>query len=127
MQGLRHALKITLPIAGTLVAFSGVLFVEGEFQTLMTVLAGILIVEAGAWNLAGSILPPTRRYHELRSQVLSLVARVPELNRAALRVRTEGGGPTEEYRMLVSDLHAVVDRMAAVAGKAAGDRDIEIA
>lgn len=127
MQGLRHVLKITLPILGTLVAFGGVLFVEGEFATLMTVLAGILIVEAGAWNLAGSILPPTRRFHELRAQVVALVAHIPKLNEEALRVRRDSGIATDEYRRSVARLHAIVDRMAVVAGKAEGDEDIRMA
>lgn len=91
----------------------------------MTVLLGILVVEAGAWNLSSSILPPTRRFHQLRTEVRSLVGRIPELNDAALRVRAQGGVPTEQYRSLVADLHATVDRMATVAGKAEGDRDIE--
>lgn len=125
MQRLRHALKIALPIVGTLVAFSGVLFVDGDSATLMTVLLGILLVEAGAWNLAGSILPPTRRFNALRSEVHALLARIPALNEAALRVRAGPDGPTDEYQRLVAELHAIVDRMAAVAGRTDEEADIE--
>lgn len=124
MQILRHVVRTVLPLAGIFVAFAGVLYVQGDLPRLMAVLLGILLVEAGAWNMANAILPSSRRYLELREEVGKFVGRIPELNSTAVEARSSNArGDWEAYERVVADLHAIVDRMGAVAGKEEGMDD----
>ncbi len=117
MQRLRVTLKILLPLAGMMVAFVGVVYFQEDSARLLSVLAGILLVEAGVWNIANRVLPSSRRYLQLRAEVEGFVSRIPGLNSAAVDARTSGDpGDWERYRRVLTELHQSVDRMGEVAG-----------
>ncbi len=126
MQTIRGALKTVLPLGGMLVAFAGVVYLQNDFARLVAVLAGILLVEAGIWNLANPILPSSRRYIELRAVVVEFIARVPSLNSAAVDARSSGSASNwEGYQVILSEMHALVDRMGELAGKEKGMSDTQ--
>ena len=124
MTRLRRAVNIALTLVGIAVVFLSAILVP-DFNLplrLAGILAGILMIEAGVWNLTSPLLPSERSYNELRREVRSFISRVPELNEVALEHRQR---PTEasreRFQALVDDLHASVDRMAEVAGMAEGE------
>ncbi len=117
MQRLRLAFKLGLPMAGMFVAFVGVVYFTTDSARILSVLVGILLVEAGVWNLAARILPSTRRHLQLRAEVEGFVARIPELNAVAVDARSSNSPHDwERYRAVLSELHASVDRMGQFAG-----------
>lgn len=119
MRLLRHALRAILPLVGMLVAFAGVLYLPGDTPRLIAVLVGILLIEAGVWNLANVILPSTRRHVELRSEVKLFLKRVRALSAAAVRADKSGAREDRDaFEAVVAELHASVDRMREAAGKA---------
>ncbi len=119
MRRFRRLLNYALPILGMCVAFAGVLFVDGDVGTLLTVLAGILLVEAGVWNLANPFLPSARKYTSLRTEVDEFIQLVRGLNTAAIGVREIGGETEREsFRESLLRMHASVDRMGELAGVA---------
>jgi hypothetical protein len=118
MRMLRLVLRTVIPLAGMFVAFAGVLYLPGDTPRLIAVLAGILLIEAGVWNLANVLLPSTRRYIELRAEVRRFLKRIPALNAAAVRAgESNDRRDRDAMEAIVAELHASVDRMAAAAGK----------
>lgn len=84
----------------------------------------MLLIEAGAWQLATPLLVEERRYTRLREEVDDFIGLVRELNDAAVRARRqeegagagEGGAPNPTAEVL-EEMHASVDRMAELAGR----------
>jgi len=119
---IRKAAGMFLPILGMGVAFSGVLYLEGEVATLLAVLAGILLVEAGVWNIANPFLPSSRSYNELREETDDFIGLVRRLNSAAEEGRrTQATAAWARYEETLREMHSAVDRMGELAGKREGD------
>ncbi len=127
MRSLRQAVNSLLPLLGMLTAFGGVLLLEDRFHVLLAVVAGILLIEAGVWQLASPILPSQRKYVELRQEVDDFIQRVRTLNRAALAARSEDPDPAawEGYRATLAEMHASVNRMGTLAGKEEGGKSTD--
>lgn len=125
MNTTRRLAKLVLPIVGLLLAFLGVLFLEGNIPKLFAVLAGILLVEAGVWNAANPFGRTPRKYLELRSEVDGFLEQVRHLNAAATEARMfQDSGSWQRYRTTVDAMHDAVERMARVAGKEEGMKDL---
>ncbi|MEX0935555.1 MAG: hypothetical protein WD013_01540 [Gemmatimonadota bacterium] len=125
MKTTRRLAKLVLPIVGLFLAFLGVLFLEGNIPKLFAVLAGILLVEAGVWNAANPFGRSPRKYLELRSEVEGFLQQVRQLNAAATEARMfRGSGSWQRYRATVDAMHESVERMARVAGKEEGMKDL---
>lgn len=110
-----------LPILGTILVFAAVLVptiaLNLQLQ-IAVVLLGLLIIEAGVWQLAPKLLPNERKYLSLRAEVEGFISRIRLLNTQAVNLRTEGNDATREaFRETLEALHAAVDRMAEVAGR----------
>jgi hypothetical protein len=124
MRGLRRAVDIGLPVLGIIIVLAGVLFVYELYAQLAVVVLGLLLIEAGVWQLANPLLPSERRYGALRSEVDDFIGLVRRLNTAALASRSDAGdaAAAAEFERLREQLHASVERMAAFAGDARADR-----
>src|SRR5688500_882503 len=85
MRALRRAIELGLPVLGVAVVLAGVLFFANDlYVQLAVVVVGLLLIEAGIWNLASPVLPSERRYNALRREVDSFIILVRRLNRATL-------------------------------------------
>jgi len=124
VRRLRNLIQASIPIVGAVIVFLALILIsDANPQTrLAIVLVGILIIEAGVWGLTNPFLPSERRYLELRDEVDGFILLVRALNQAGLDARASGTG--ESWRRVcgvMDEMHASVDHMAELAGKAEGD------
>ena len=124
MRRTRKLIDASIPIVGAVIVFLAVVLISDVHleARLITALVGVLLIEAGAWNLTNPLLPNERTYLALREEVDDFIGLVRSLNEAAVEARREG---TEEawrrYHDAVEALHASVDRISEVAGQPEGE------
>src|SRR5688572_14893748 len=102
-----------------------VLMVDVYFQ-IVTVIVGLLLVEAGIWKLTQPLLPNERKYTALRREVDGFLGLVRRLNSSALEMK-RGPAPDaqREYEAVQSEMHAMVNRLALYAGKTEDELEAE--
>jgi hypothetical protein len=133
MRKVRDRLKVGLPVLGTLLVFGAVVFISGQIPQIVVVLAGLLLLQAGVWQLANPLLPEDRKYPHLRQEVDHFMDLVRELNGAAAveggstppdavaasagpPPRSDGRSPPE----IEADLRESLSRIVSAAGKSGG-------
>ena len=121
MRKLRQAVDAGLPILGTVIVFLAVILLSDQQLTLriVIVLIGLLMIDAGIWKLTHPLLPNERRYTGLRKEVDDFIQVVRRLNAEALEAGQSPAG-RETVQRTVREMHAAVDRMEQLAGKADG-------
>lgn len=123
MRTLRKAIEIGLPILGVALVLAAVLFFfQNLYLQIAIVLVGLVLIEAGIWNLAAPILPSERKYMALRNEVDAFIRLVRRLNKTALELAAE---PTPQNRAKLlqvrDEMLDSVKRMEVYAGKADAD------
>jgi hypothetical protein len=114
---LRKFIDIGLPIVGTIIIFSVVLFRQ-ELRDMIFVVIGFLMIEVGAWKVAHKLLPNERKYHALRREGDQFLALIQQLNSAALLMKEDDTPANREaFERVQSEMQSAIDRMAVVAGK----------
>ena len=124
MIRFRSLIDGSLAIIGTITVFLAVVLISDvNLQTrIMTVLVGVLMIQAGVWKLTSPFLWNDRKYPELREEVEGFIVRVRSLNDAAVDARDAGTDePRGRFHGIRDAMHESVDRMAELAGKAVGD------
>lgn len=127
MRKLRKAIELGLPILGVILVLAAVLFFfENLYIQIAIVLIGLVLIEAGIWNLAAPILPSERKYMALRNEVDAFIRLVRRLNRAALELTSEAT-PQNRARLLQvrDEMMESVKRMEMYAGRAEGPPSVE--
>ena len=124
MRRFRKLIDVSIPIIGAVVVFLAVLLIP-DFnlqERLVTVLIGILMIEAGVWKLTSPFLPSERRFVELRKEVDGFILLVRDLNEAGLEARaSDTSGSWLRVRGVMDAMHGSVEHMGELAGKAAGE------
>lgn len=121
MRTIRKAVELGTPIVGMITVFAAVLLIPpANLQVqLVTVLVGVLLIEAGVWGLTNPFLPNERQFLSLREEVDDFIDLVRQLNKAAVEKRIheenadDANGAFEEA---LADLHSSVRRMGQLAG-----------
>lgn len=119
MRTLRKAIEIGLPILGVVLVLAAVLFFfQNLYLQIGIVLVGLVLIEAGIWNLAAPILPSERKFMALRNEVDSFIRLVRRLNKTALELASE---PTPQNRAKLlqvrDEMLESVKRMESYAGR----------
>ncbi|MGH7467062.1 MAG: hypothetical protein ACRENP_03655 [Longimicrobiales bacterium] len=118
MRGLRKALEIGLPIAGTVLVFAAVVLVYNLTAQIILVLIGLLMIDAGIWKLTAPLFPNERRYKALRDEVDRFIHLVRRLNTAALSMREhDSAAARTAFQDAVNALHHSVGKIEQLAGK----------
>jgi len=122
-QTVHKLLNAGLPVAGMIVVFGAVLFLEDRRTMILVVLLGILLIEAGVWKLSNPFLPTERRFNALRLEVDQFMELVRELNGSAIEARSteENSSSWARFRNTLATMHASVDRMGEAAGSGEGE------
>lgn len=120
MRAIRKAVELGLPILGVALVLTAVLFLfHNLYLQIAIVLVGLVLIEAGIWNLASPILPSERKYLALRREVDSFIKLVRRLNRDTLEL---AASPTPQNRAKLlqvrDEMLDSVKRMEEYAGKA---------
>ncbi len=106
----RDVLEKTMAVVGVVVVLVPVVTLADAAWQIATVVVGLVLIEAGVWNVARHLAPEDRKFGALRREVESFLEDVRELNLYAIASDPEG---IEEMR---GRLHERVDVMAEVAG-----------
>ena len=119
MRRLRRSVELGLPVIGVILVLAAVLFLARSLVLqLGVVLLGLVLIEAGIWNLASPVLPSERKFVALRREVDGFILLVRRLNRATLALASE---PTPENRARLLEVRdemlESVKRMEASAGR----------
>ena len=119
MRRLRRTVELGLPILGVTLVLAAVLFLPRSLMLqIAVVLLGLVLIEAGIWNLASPVLPSERKYVSLRREVDGFILLVRRLNKASLALASE---PTPQNRARLLEVRdemlESVKRMEAVAGR----------
>ncbi|MDX2316643.1 MAG: hypothetical protein QNL90_21530 [Gammaproteobacteria bacterium] len=115
---IRNATRIGLPILGMLIIFVSVLtqYPEDLQAQLGVMVIGVLLLEAGVWDLTPKILPDERCYLGLRVELDHMIELTRALNGAAIAAGATRADD-ETFRESLARMHASVDRMAELAGQ----------
>ena len=119
MRRLRKGIELGLPILGVLLVLAAVLFFfQNLYLQIVIVLLGLVLIEAGIWNLAAPILPSERKYMALRNEVDAFIRLVRRLNKAALELAAESTPQNRAKLLQVRDeMLESVKRMELFAGQ----------
>jgi hypothetical protein len=118
MGSLRATVDKALPVVGVALILGAVLFLyQSLYLQLTVVIAGILLIEAGIWELAHPLLPSQRKYRALRAEVDEFIVMVRRLNAAAVRREAGATGGEAEVLAVKQEMLASVERMAEHAGR----------
>ena len=120
MRRIRHLIEASIAIAGAAIVFLALILISDANPQIRlgVVLVGILMIEAGVWNLPNYILPDERQYVDLRGKVDEFILLVRALNHAALEARATGAGEARRnVHGILDAMHASVDQMAELAGR----------
>ena len=126
MRTIRKAVELGTPIVGMLTVFAAVLLIPpANLQVqLVTVLVGVLLIEAGVWGLTNPFLPNERQFLPLREEVDDFIDLVRQLNEAAIKRRAVREGTNEAeaaFEATLADLHTSVRRMGQLAAVETGE------
>jgi hypothetical protein len=117
MRKVRRSVNALLTAAGTLLVLYAVFEIGSVYERALTVALGLILIEAGIWQLTRSLLPNERKYTALRKETDYFVDLVRRLNRAAVKL-AEGGADAEGDLTRVHDeMHHSVDRLLRLAGQ----------
>ena len=101
-----------------LIIFVSVLtqYPENVQAQLGLMVIGVLLLEAGVWDLAPKILPDERCYFGLRKELDHMIELTRALNGAAIAAGATRAND-ETFRDALARMHTSVDRMAELAGQ----------
>lgn len=119
MRAIRKAVDLGLPIIGVVLVLAAVIFFfQNLYLQIAIVLVGLVLIEAGIWNLASPILPSERKYIALRNEVDDFIKLVRRLNKATLELAGDPQPHNRARLLQVRDemLHSV-RRMETYAGR----------
>lgn len=106
----RDVLEKAMAVVGVIVVLVPVISLADSAWQIVTVVVGLLLIEAGVWNAVLRLAPEDRKFTGLRREVDRFLDDVRELNLHAIDGDRDG---IEEVR---GRLHERVDVMAEVAG-----------
>lgn len=124
----RQVMYTALLLIGTAIILGIGLF-KHELQDTAFVLLGVLLMEFGIFKLAQRLIPDQRRllperrkYLALRSLADQFIPLVRQLNTAALLVKSNDTSESRQaFEEVRRNMQALVEGMAAVAGKTQSD------
>jgi hypothetical protein len=123
MRRMRRAVELGLPVVGVILVLAAVLFLARSLMLqLGVVLFGLILIEAGIWNLASPVLPSERKFVALRREVDGFILLVRRLNKATLALASEPT-PNNRARLLEvrDEMLESVKRMELAAGRTEED------
>lgn len=107
----RDVLEKTMAVLGVIVVLVPVITLAQATWQIAVVVLGLVMIEAGVWNVARHLAPEDRKFGTLRKEVDRFLDDVRELNLHAIADDREG---IEDVR---GRLHKRVDVLAEVAGE----------
>jgi hypothetical protein len=116
MRRIRRLTQVLFTLTGTAIVLYAVLAIESTYTRVLVVALGLILLEAGIWELTRSLFPNEREFRPLRKETDYFLTIVRRMNRASVRARAQAAGAADEVERLRLELHHSVDRMHRLAG-----------
>lgn len=114
MRRIRDLVERGLAVLGVVIVLVPVITLADSLWQIVAVVVGLLLIEAGVWNLARPLLPEDRRYGALRDAVDRFLEDVRKLNERAVEGDRNG---VDDVRVRLRDR---VDEIVEAAGQEDG-------
>ena len=112
-QRIAKSIPVLASILGMGIIMGSItVFFDDSYYRVAGVTAGIFVLLLAVWYAANPFLFSTRRYLQLRVEVVRFIGLVRELNNAVV-----AGAQLGQVEQAQSALHEAVDRIAEAAGK----------
>ena len=116
MRKIRASFHFALTVAGATVIAYAVIGLEGTYERLLLAALGIVLLEAGIWQITQSLFPNERAYKPLRKETDYFVTLVRRLNKNALAAQRGSASALHDLQQVHEEMHHSVDRMMRLAG-----------
>ncbi len=116
MRRIRRLTQVLFTLSGTAIVLFAVLAIETTYTRVLVVALGLILLEAGIWEITRSLFPNEREFRPLRKETDYFLTVVRRMNRAAVRARANAMDAADEVERLRMELHHSVDRMHRLAG-----------
>lgn len=121
MRFIRRFSQLALSLLGSAIVLYAAFGVEGVYDRVVVAIVGLVILEAGIWQITRALFPNEREFKPLRQETEFFLKLVRQLNRAALDA-TRGA---EELDRLEEEMHHSVERLRRLAGKSEAELGLE--
>lgn len=93
-----------------------VVAMDDLYERLLLAFLGVVLLEAGIWQITQSLFPNERAYKPLRKETDFFVTLVRRLNKTALAAQRGSGSAQRDLQQVHEEMHHSVDRMLRLAG-----------
>jgi hypothetical protein len=115
MRRIRGSFHFALSFAGMLLVAWAVVYVEPLYDRVLLAALGLVLLEAGIWQVTQSIFPNERDYRPLRRETDYFIVLVRRLNRTALAAQRGSEKAVLDLTQIHDEMHHSVDRMLRLA------------
>ena len=116
MRKIRASFHFALTVAGATVIAYAVIGMEQLYERLLLAAFGIVLLEAGIWQITQSLFPNERAYKPLRKETDYFVTLVRRLNKSAVAAQRGSASAVHDLQQVHEEMHHSVDRMLRLAG-----------
>jgi hypothetical protein len=116
MLKIRASFHFALTVAGATVIAYAVVGLDGLYERMLLAALGIVLLEAGIWQITQSLFPNERAYKPLRKETDYFVTLVRRLNKSALGAQRGSASAVHDLQQVHEEMHHSVDRMMRLAG-----------
>jgi hypothetical protein len=115
MRKIRGSFHLALTLGGMLLIGYAVMLVEPTYERVLTAALGVVLLQAGVWQITQSLFPNERAFRPLRRETDYFITLVRRLNRAALAARRGTPSAIHDLNQVHDEMHHSVDRMLRLA------------
>jgi hypothetical protein len=117
MRTIRSGFHFILTVFGSMLVAWAAIGIENAYDRMLVSALGLVLMEAGIWQVTRSVFPNDREYRPLRKETEFFVALVRQLNRAAIAAQSGTTEASIELARVHAEMHHSVDRMRRIAGQ----------
>jgi hypothetical protein len=115
MRKIRASFHLALTVGGMMLIGYAVVLVEPTWERVLTAALGVVLLQAGVWQITQSLFPNERDFRPLRRETDYFITLVRRLNRAALAAQRGAPSGIHDLNQVHDEMHHSVDRMLRLA------------
>ena len=116
MRRIRASFHLALSIVGTTLIAYAVIGMDVLYERVLLAFLGVVLLEAGIWQITQSLFPNERSFKPLRKETDFFVTLVRRLNKNALAAQRGSESALRDLEQVHEEMHHSVDRMLRLAG-----------
>ena len=116
MRRIRGSFHFALTLVGTTLIAYAVIGLDQLYERMLLAALGIILLEAGIWQITQSLFPNERAFKPLRKETDFFVTLVRRLNKDALAAQRGSAAAVRDLQQVHEEMHHSVDRMLRLAG-----------